>query len=328
MTGSHHSRTFDRRGHGRFLRSREALSPPAPARELQPAGRKAESERLSRWPDSRTGSSSRSSAGQPDGLGYTCLIAADPWWRVGLVHAHAEQTVLERAQRRLCVACSWITPGSSLTTSLLPAHILAHVLQHGALLEERTAESDSDGCTALYRAAEHGHTTALELQLANGARMNQPSTTEAGDTPLMAAARRGSTEAVSLLLECGADWRQSNNNGSNALQLAELHAQVESTERLQSWLVHHGEDSELLDFYNQRLRRAAAGGDIAGLRALLACGADIDGVDQEGSTALHLASEFGQEKAVQVLVEEGADLDAHDDTGQTPLVRSRTHALC
>lgn len=329
MTGSHHPRTFDRRGHGHFLRSREALIPPAPPCAL-PSGSKAEDERLRSWPATRpshTSLSSQSSAAQPGGLGYTCLIVTDPWWRVGLVHSRAQQTALECAQRRLCVACSWITPGSSAITNLLPVHILARVLQQGTLVEEQTAEADSDGRTALYLAAEHNHTTALELQLACGAHMNQPST-EAGDTPLMTAARCGSTEAVSLLLECGVNWRQQNNNGSTALQLAELHAQVEAVDHLQSWLVHHSEDSELLDFYNQRLRRAAADGDITGLRALLTCGADIDDADQEGSTALHLAAEFGREEAVQLLVDEGADLEACDDTGQTPLVRSHIHARC
>ena len=55
--------------------------------------------------------------------------------------------------------------------------------------------------------------------------MNQPDTTEAGDSALMASARRGSVEATALLLECGADWRQLNSTGSTALHLAELHKQ-------------------------------------------------------------------------------------------------------
>lgn len=189
------------------------------------------------------------------------------------------------------------------------------------------AYSDTNGHAALYMAAEHNDTKTMELQLACGARMNQPSSTEAGDTPLMAAARYGSAEAVSLLLDCGVDWMQCNSNGSNAMQLAELHMQPDTAARLQAWLVEHGEESELLEFYNQRLRLAAAEGNVLELRTLLACGADIDSADEEGATALHLAAEFGREKAVELLIEKEADMEACDDTGQSALVRLHVHAL-
>ena len=107
-----------------------------------------------------------------------------------------------------------------------------------------------------------------------------------------------------------------------------MHGQSDAAEQLQASLVQHGETSELLEFYNQRLRRAAAEGDVAELHALLTCGAEIDCADEEGLTALHLAAEFGRHEAVQLLVELGADLEACDDTGQTPLVRAHAPAYC
>ena len=185
--------TFDTRGHGHFLWSSDALTP-----VLRDSGAKTEVENSTRL----------------DGVGYICLIVADPWWRQGLagVHSH-QQTALERAQRRLCVACAWVTVGSVAINLLLPARILARVVQHAAPVEARVAEGEANRA-ALYLAAERNDTEALGVQLACGARMNQPGNTDAGDTPLMAAARCGSTDAVALLLECGVDWRQCNNNGT------------------------------------------------------------------------------------------------------------------
>ena len=193
MPGSRLPPTFDTRGHGHFLRSSDALTPVP-----RDAGAEAEA-----------GNGTR-----PDGtIGYICLIVADPWWRQGLAGAHSHpQTALERAQRRLCVACAWVTAGS-VAIKLLPAPVLARAVQHGAPVEARVAEGETNR-PALYLAAERDDTEALGLQLACGARMNQPGNTDAGDTPLMAAARCGSTQAVALLLECGVDWRQCNNNGT------------------------------------------------------------------------------------------------------------------
>jgi|EP01044_Picomonas_judraskeda_P000600 hypothetical protein len=73
--------------------------------------------------------------------------------------------------------------------------------------------------------------------------------------------------------------------------------------------------------------RVVGEGDVADLRALLACGADVDAEDDAGSTALHFAAEFGREEAVQLLVESGADLEARDDTGQSALVGTRARAF-
>ena len=41
--------------------------------------------------------------------------------------------------------------------------------------------------------------------------------------------------------------------------------------------------------------------------------------DNEGKTALHVASLEGHSEAVKLLLEAGAEVDAEDDNGQTPL---------
>lgn len=58
------------------------------------------------------------------------------------------------------------------------------------------------------------------------------------------------------------------------------------------------------------LLKAAAEGDVAGIRSALAAGADVDGPDSaDGRTALIVAVIAGHPEAVEVLIQAGADLE-------------------
>lgn len=54
------------------------------------------------------------------------------------------------------------------------------------------------------------------------------------------------------------------------------------------------------------LTRAAAAGDIAGVKALVEKGADVNVKDKEGDSALRLASNGGYKEIVQMLKRAGA----------------------
>jgi len=72
----------------------------------------------------------------------------------------------------------------------------------------------------------------------------------------------------------------------------------------------------------QSLHRAAASGDIDGLKAVLVQGVDIDAKDDGGRTPLHLASQRGHQALVKYLISRGADVNAKEDRGNlhaTPL---------
>jgi len=56
--------------------------------------------------------------------------------------------------------------------------------------------------------------------------------------------------------------------------------------------------------------RAVESGDLAGVRALLAAGLDVDARDRYGQTALMLAAHRGDQPLVDALIEAGADLNA------------------
>ena len=64
---------------------------------------------------------------------------------------------------------------------------------------------------------------------------------------------------------------------------------------------------------------AAAAGDAARVRALLAVGVDVDEADERGWTALTAASFDGPAPVVRQLIEAGADLEKADEEEETAL---------
>src|SRR5262245_33232238 len=68
------------------------------------------------------------------------------------------------------------------------------------------------------------------------------------------------------------------------------------------------------------LTAAAAGGDLAKVRAILASEPDLlNRKDRDGATALHYAALHGQQEVVRWLVSQGADINARDARfGATP----------
>ena len=63
---------------------------------------------------------------------------------------------------------------------------------------------------------------------------------------------------------------------------------------------------------------AAARGEAAEVRRLIAAGAAIDARDQRGSTALLVATRANRVDAARVLIEAGADVNAKDDIHDSP----------
>jgi ankyrin repeat protein len=68
-----------------------------------------------------------------------------------------------------------------------------------------------------------------------------------------------------------------------------------------------------------QLHDLAAAGNLAGLQAALAAGADLQARDAQGCSALHFAADRGQLEALEVLLAAGVDVEAKDEDGQTPL---------
>uniref|UniRef100_A0A0D9VI53 non-specific serine/threonine protein kinase n=1 Tax=Leersia perrieri TaxID=77586 RepID=A0A0D9VI53_9ORYZ len=67
-----------------------------------------------------------------------------------------------------------------------------------------------------------------------------------------------------------------------------------------------------------RLLFAACQGDVAGVEELLGDGVDVDSIDLDGRTALHIAACEGQGEVVRLLLEWKANMNARDRWGSTP----------
>lgn len=71
---------------------------------------------------------------------------------------------------------------------------------------------------------------------------------------------------------------------------------------------------------NEAYLVAAAAGDLEGVRAALAEGADKNAVDREEATAILRAARAGHLDVVRALIAEGVDIDAQDQTCANPFI--------
>lgn len=76
---------------------------------------------------------------------------------------------------------------------------------------------------------------------------------------------------------------------------------------------------------DERYLAAAAAGDLGGVRAAQADGADKDAVDREEASAILLAARAGHLEVVRALIAEGVDIDAQDQTCANPFLFGCIH---
>ena len=128
-------------------------------------------------------------------------------------------------------------------------------------------------------------------------------------TPLQFASDRGNVAIASMLINAGADLNRS-------LLPAALSRKTEMFSLLLAKGAH-ASPAEL----GEALEWAVFKEDIFLARSLLAAGADVTWADEDGFTALHLASENSM---VKILLQAGADVNAVSDFGTSVL----EHVVC
>lgn len=238
----------------------------------------------------------------------------------------------------------WKLPRRALQPADLPA---AAIVGDGdavrRLLELGTPVDapDSQGCTALLRAAGGGHTHLVKLLLAHGA---DPSVAAAtGATPLSAAISMRQGEIVDLLLQAGASLEQRLPGEVSVLMLACALGHPDLAARLlQAGADVHARDAQgltplhcatLFGFSSRDRARL-----LALLDALLLAGAEADAEAAGGGTPLLLllgaraepgtpCSEDVLLVALERMLDEGARLDARDARGFGPLHLAGLHGL-
>lgn len=108
-------------------------------------------------------------------------------------------------------------------------------------------------------------------------------------------------------------------DGFSALALA-IFGEQEATARL---LIEHGADLEAPSRHEtirgvRPLHTAAFVGSAQLVQVLLEAGADVNGRDEQGSTALHTAAENGDVELARALLANGADPSLSNETGKRP----------
>ncbi|KAK0310971.1 hypothetical protein LTR82_014574 [Friedmanniomyces endolithicus] len=195
--------------------------------------------------------------------------------------------------------------------------LVSDLLLHGADPNQAIGELQR---TPLHQAAHLNHIPTLALLLHHNASL----TTEdaAGDTPLHLAAWSGHCEALTALLAHGGgalekiDWL-SGRDGYSPLWCAISAYHIDAARLL---LKHGARVSRRSTSGNGLLplHQAAVTGQSAMCELLLERGAQVDGLDDEASTALHYASASGSCAVVQVLLRGGADVKLKQKHGLTP----------
>jgi len=162
---------------------------------------------------------------------------------------------------------------------------------------------------------------------------------EDDETPLMTAASYGDAEVAQALIDAGADLNATASAqaggvpGGNALRHAAVFDMIDVVEVLMAAgatdLVQAAAAGDLTGILRAdtletdrvaALRMAAERGQLHVIDQLLASATPVDGVDRDGSTALHGAAYSGRVESVQHLLSRGANPNRHDTRfDSTPL---------
>ncbi|HWS27543.1 MAG TPA: ankyrin repeat domain-containing protein [Xanthomonadales bacterium] len=193
--------------------------------------------------------------------------------------------------------------------------------QFDALRERALSLADPKACDAqgkppLLLAVPHLPLSWIERLLGVGADANAQDPDGRSALSALAWSRRDDAREIApLLIRAGADPAQKARDGTTAAGIARLTGQVELAALL-DWPAgaHPG---HVLD--GRAVAAAGKRGDLATLDRLLSLGLDVDGVDEQGATALLHAVGTGQLELCKALHERGADLNRVSARGIAPL---------
>ncbi len=152
------------------------------------------------------------------------------------------------------------------------------------------------GCeeSSLRAAIEKGDEAAVVSALKSGANVNEKD--EEGETPLHWAVKRKNTDVIDALLQAGA--------GAETPALKKKAA-----------LIAAGCESWNTEFFLRNMTSEKIG-------ECLKAGADPNGRDSGGDTALHNAASTYNTAVISILLKAGADVNAKNKKGETPLYRA------
>jgi ankyrin repeat protein len=202
-----------------------------------------------------------------------------------------------------------------------------------AFLVERGADVNTAdaGYTALHAAILRGDVPLVKALVARGADANAPlakgtpsryyskdwafNENLVGATPIWLAARFGEPEMMRALVAAGADLSATMKDGTTVLMSTIVPTRGVGTFRAGDRRERYQGPADVAakgDGEDEEITLRAAG-------AALDLGADVNAVNTDGETALHLAAALALNKVVQLLVDRGAKLDVKNKRDVTPL---------
>jgi ankyrin repeat protein len=182
----------------------------------------------------------------------------------------------------------------------------------GANIEARNKK----GLTPLFTATEKGRHEIVRLLLRKGAKPDAMD--DEGDTALHLTY---SEDVAMALIDCGANIEARNKKGLTQL----LNAKAKGKDNIVQLLLSKGARHESIDAEGNTELHLTYSEDVA--MALIDCGANIEARNKQGGTPLLTATAKGQDKIVRLLLSKGAKTEAIDDDGNTALHLATSHDI-
>ena len=169
------------------------------------------------------------------------------------------------------------------------------------------------GYTALHLSAKKGHIEVAKVLLE--AKADIVAASKSGKTPLhYVAYYNGNLDLAKLLLEAAVPVNAKDGKNKTSLDHAMSRKRTELAELLRSKGGKTGKELAAAE----NIFAAAEVGDLDAIKKHLEGGADVNAVNKQGYTALHMAALRGQKDAAALLLEKGANVNA-ERKGKTTL---------
>jgi len=181
------------------------------------------------------------------------------------------------------------------------------------LLMEGEVQCEEAQVGALRAAIVASHLDTTEHLLRLGCPVNKGE----NEKPIHVASQLGQKEMISLLLQHGASLISHTDSGNRALHLASEHGHLS----LVKYLVEEkSDDLNALNYENETpLHLAARNGRDYIVTYLVEGGCDINAASANGATCLHVACENGHYSTVECLLKHEAEVNSMNSAGQTTL---------
>jgi len=277
-----------------------------PSRPSEPV-RRAVLEHAARLAAERTANAERTATNAPRGIGSTRVSGRQTWWRPA-----AFGTLAAAVLAGVLIAPQFLTPRAPQRTASAPAQVSQP--NAAATPEAPTERKEQPRSAADERPSSPAPAPAPAPALAPS-----PASPEvqgnAAPTPDAAAeiAANNAPAKVQSMAKARSGAAASSDSETDDRRTPA------STSSASGMLAAPRAAAPVPQELAAQLRRAAETGDVSTLQALLGKHPIIDARDEDGRTALMLATLHGQAAAVNALLARGADPNAADARGMTPL---------